>query len=354
MEFFNTLIHGRKGYPPDVKRILERHGNERITHIELRKYPIDKNLNIILNTLVAMHGKAVPYEKLFHLSMVAETDAGTNLLIEKNYVFHLETNPREYDNTQRMEVPIYNPKTVIEMLEATKEEMGEDRFFGYSSKDNNCQDWTLAFMNANLLNTPEYQEFIKQDVEQSMAGLVDLRKFLNTMTDTARWFDILKQGGAEQISKENGLSNFDIDQLLKDVTTYQGCYPKDRLPHNLKRGCWYVVNMQDAEDGGGTHWVCFKYGYPVTYYDPFGIAPPVEIMKICKRQLVWNGKQIQDETSTACGWFCVACILTDYNDRNRDTLTHFNRFINSFSDNTKVNDKILKKMLGHYSTKTPI
>jgi len=352
MEFFNKLINGRSGYPPNVKRILDQYGNERITFLELRKYPIDPNLNKFLNVIVAMHGKAVPYEKLFHLSMFARTDAGTNLLIEKNYVFNMEVNPQEFPNTQRMEVPIHNHMPVIEMLERTKEEMGGN-FFSYSSKDNNCQDWTLAFMNANGLNTAEFQNFIKQDVEQSMNGLVDLRKFLNTMTDTARWFDIIKQGGDTDLSDKNGLSNLDIDHILRDIPTYQGCYPKDKLPVNLKRGAWYVVNMQDAADGGGTHWVCFKYGYPVSYFDSFAVAPPIEIMKICKRQLIWNSKQIQDMDSTACGWFCCACILSDYHNGTHDTVTHFNRFINSFSDNTKVNDKILKKMMGYYSNLKP-
>ena len=107
--------------------------------------------------------------------------------------------------------------------------------------------------------------------------------------------------------------------------------------------------MENEKDGNGTHWVCFKYGYPVCYYDSFGIAPPIEIMKIVKRELIWNGKQIQNENSSCCGWFCVACIVSDYDQKHRDTLTHFNRFIYSFSNNTTVNDNILKKMLHNYN-----
>ena len=106
--------------------------------------------------------------------------------------------------------------------------------------------------------------------------------------------------------------------------------------------------MQNSTQGNGTHWTCMKYGYPITYYDSFGIAPPIEVMKIAKREIVYNTKQIQDENSTACGWFCVACILSDYKDHHADTITHFNRFLNSFSSNTVVNDKILGKMLNHY------
>ncbi len=346
MEFFKTLVQGRKGYPPDAKRILEKYGNEKIVKLQLRKYPIDPNLNIFMNTVVAMHGKAVPYEKLFHLSMYAETDNNTKLLIEKNYVFHMEVNPKDVEHTQSLDVPISTPQTVNDMLEKTKEEMGEDKFFGYSAKDNNCQDWTLAFMRANGLNTPSFENFIKQDVEQSMSGLIEFRKFLNSMTDTARWFDIWKQGGS--LSQKNGLSNEQINYLLRNVDTFRGCYSKDKLPTKLERGCWYVVNMQDFNDGDGTHWVCFKYGYPVTYYDPFGAPPPIEIMKIVKRSMIWNSKQIQDLKSTACGWFCIVCIMSDYTSGFRDTERHFNRFVNYFSDNTAVNEKILQKMIHYY------
>lgn len=345
--FFKALIKGREGFPPDVQRILEQHGEEKITKLQLRKYPIDTNLNIFMNTVVAMHGKAVPYEKLFHLSLYAETDNHTKLLIEKNYVFHLVVNPRDVEHTQSMEVPIQNPVSLNEMIKNTMEEMG-DRFFTYSAKDNNCQDWTLSFMRSNHLSTPTFEEFIKQDVEKSMEGLIEFRKFLNSMTDTARWFDIWKQGGADKLSQKNGLTNIKIHQILEPVSTFEGCYTKDKLPTNLKKGHWYIVNMQNDADGDGTHWVCFKYGYPVTYYDPFGIAPPIEIMKICKRNLIWNNKQIQDMNSTACGWFCIACILSDYCDCNRDTQTHFHRFVNSFTDNTMMNEKILKKMLRYY------
>ena len=348
MDFFKTLIQGRKGYPPDCKKILQEHGNEQLVKIELRRYPIDKNINTLMNVIIAGHGRAVPYEKLFHLSMYAETDRNTRLLIEKNYVFHMETNPKEWDNTEKMNVPVSNPDTLENMLEKTKEQMGEGNFFNYSAKDNNCQDWTLAFLRANNLNSPVFETFVKQDVEKSMEGLNDFRKFLNSMTDTARWFDIWKQGGA--LSQRNGLTNIQINNLLSHIPNYRGCYSKDQIPSKLERNCWYVLNMQNSKDGDGTHWVCFKYGYPVTYYDPFGAPPPIEVMKIVKRQMIWNSKQIQDINSTACGWFCIACIISDAEMNYYDTETHFNRFIHSFSDNTITNEKILKKMINYYFT----
>ena len=68
-------------------------------------------------------------------------------------------------------------------------------------------------------------------------------------------------------------------------------------------------------------------------------------MKLAKQNIIYSRKQIQDEKSTACGWFCIACIISDYKEGHRDTLTHYNRFINSFSRNTYKNDGILKSML---------
>ena len=257
----------------------------------------------------------------------------------------MKVNPREFPNTQKLNVFISNTESINVMLKRTMEEMGRN-FFTYSTKDNNCQDFMWRFLDQNHLLTPDNQRFIKQDIEESFKGLTGLRKALNTVTDMASWFDVLKQGG--DLNQNNGLSDMQINDILKNVSTFSGCYPKDELPPQLIKGHWYIVNMQDANDGDGTHWICFKYGYPVTYYDSFGIAPPIEIMKIAKLGLIWNSKQIQNEKSTACGWFCIACVLSDYEDGHRDTTTHFNRFLNYFSSNTVVNDRMLKKMLNHY------
>ena len=58
----------------------------------------------------------------------------------------------------------------------------------------------------------------------------------------------------------NELSNFDIIILIKDYKIdycFGGIYSKDLLPRSLRRATFYIVNMQDHDEGNGTHWVVF-------------------------------------------------------------------------------------------------
>jgi hypothetical protein len=60
----------------------------------------------------------------------------------------------------------------------------------------------------------------------------------------------------------NELSNFDIINLIKDYKIdycFGGIYSKDLLPKDLKRSKFYIVNMQDHDEGNGSHWVVFYY-----------------------------------------------------------------------------------------------
>ena len=149
------------------------------------------------------------------------------------------------------------------------------------------------------------------------------------------------------ISLKNGLSSSQINSMLKDLRNFAGIYSKDLLPKDLQMNKWYVVNMQDSGDGHGTHWVCLKTGIPLTYFDSFGFPPPVEIMEQAKHGILYNKHEIQTINSTACGFFCVACIWSD-SDHNMVSNNHFNRFINKFSNNTTINEVILRNILSNF------
>jgi hypothetical protein len=59
-------------------------------------------------------------------------------------------------------------------------------------------------------------------------------------------------------------------------------------------------------------------------------------MKLAKGNINWNSKQVQDEKSTACGYYCIARVISKL---------PFQKFIDSFSNNNDINDRILKEML---------
>ena len=234
MEFIRSLVYGRRGLAPDVKRILEQYGKETIMKLHIRRYPIDSNITKALNFILSVNNRNIPFDKFFHLSLYVETNKGTKLLIEKNYVFHMEVNPRLFPDTQAMEVYLPYPQSVNYMITKTIEDMG-NKFFTYSTLNNNCQDFMVSFLKVNGLLSDTLRYFVKQDVKDSFDGMIGLRKALNTATDIAGRFDVLKQGGSEKMSSNNGLTNVQLDHLLSHIPIYGGSYAKDKLPIHLKR-----------------------------------------------------------------------------------------------------------------------
>jgi hypothetical protein len=124
--------------------------------------------------------------------------------------------------------------TVKELVDNTSKFMGSD-FLGYSAKSNNCQDFQMAILNSNHMNTPELTAFVKQDTA-SIFKDPNFRKLANTVTDLAGRFDIVRQGGSINQQISNELSNHDIDKLMAHykINNYHGCFVKDRLPPKLK------------------------------------------------------------------------------------------------------------------------
>ena len=150
------------------------------------------------------------------------------------------------------------------------------------------------------------------------------------------------------LSSENGLTDQDLNSMLRHDRKFAGVFMKDEIPKNPKQNAWYIVNMDNSYEGGGiggTHWVCFKNSSPMIYFDPLvSKFPPLEIMEHAEKDgILYDPDEIQNISSTACGWFCVACILSDKG--NGSSSKHFEKFTSRFSKNTLLNDKILYDLL---------
>ena len=137
----------------------------------------------------------------------------------------------------------------------------------------------------------------------------------------------------------NELTNTEIINICnKHNISINGIYCKDQLPKILIKG-WYIINLDDAK-GGGTHWCCFHYGKENLYFDSYGFPSPQQVEdKITP--YVYNHKQIQNIDASTCGYYCIACIKCC----ERGTLIEFNKFINYFSKDTTINDRILQIIL---------
>jgi hypothetical protein len=103
-------------------------------------------------------------------------------------------NPKREPKTEVLNVPVNQTITVKDFIENGKNRMGVIRFFNYSAKNNNCQDFVLALLESNQLSNNENVIFVKQDIKQLFHQLDYLRKFSNTITDLAHRANVLMQG----------------------------------------------------------------------------------------------------------------------------------------------------------------
>lgn len=110
------------------------------------------------------------------------------------------------------------------------------------------------------------------------------------------------------------LSNHDFDDMFLLKPGYLGTWNKDQLhlaKPPQKGKSFAVINMQDFDDGPGTHWVCVVFDNELNrawYFDSFGAPPPEDVSRWIKKAkkgktIIYNNHQYQDMDSVACGWF---------------------------------------------------
>ena len=141
------------------------------------------------------------------------------------------------------------------------------------------------------------------------------------------------------------LSDSEINNYFKNSKLYLGTYAKDEIPMladamaKRKRGAM-VINMGDI-DTGGTHWVAIlMYPKMTIYFDSFGCEPPKQVLAFMQQRKVLSfycDRQLQDLSSSSCGWFCIFMIEQCVSDK-RDILD----VIPLFTFDTAQNERILR------------
>lgn len=144
------------------------------------------------------------------------------------------------------------------------------------------------------------------------------------------------------VKKLRELSDKDIDAVFQNDPGYGGSVSKDRLPSSLPKK-FYVVNMQNENDGSGTHWILLDNRNPktVVFSDSMGEVPPRSVKtlmtKTHKPQTI-NKFQLQPIGSSSCGWWCIMTAQALAKGMPlSDFISHF-----SMNDPPK-NDQILAK-----------
>jgi len=205
-----AVVKGRDDYPPKVRDTISKYGDKVITGITLGRTPLGKPLMTALqvasgNTF-SQKLENTPYDKLFHLFMCIEFANG-KIVLEKNEVINTENSckiPKDTETKNITSSDIPTGLTLIDALNNTKERMG-GKFFTYSAKDNNCQDFIVAFLTANNIGNETDKSWVKQETKVLFEGNDRLRKIANTLTDIGARFDVVRQGAGTKRKKKGGM-----------------------------------------------------------------------------------------------------------------------------------------------------
>jgi len=106
----------------------------------------------------------------------------------------------------------------------------------------------------------------------------------------------------------------------------------------------YIINL-DKPSGKGTHWTAFiKKDNIIYYFDPFGMPPPNEILKINDKMIYYNMYNIQDINEETCGYYCLYFI---YNMilNNYDYKKMLDLFVNNPLNNKNILNDFFHKFI---------
>jgi len=143
----------------------------------------------------------------------------------------------------------------------------------------------------------------------------------------------------------NTLSNHDIEDMLKDSPSFTGCKMKDQYKGKPGRNKSGIVNLHSTGQPG-SHWVMW-YNLPdkCVYIDSYGLAPPKKLESYLRKgnkELLYNDKQFQHDTTASCGLFC--CYLIKEMDDGvdiQDLLLGFTQ------DDMNYNERLLQNYFTH-------
>jgi len=190
-------------YPPQVKNVLMRHGNHRIVDIKLCKEVVSENTEFLLKALAGKntweeakrkHG----FDRFYHLFMIVTMDDGSRLHVEKNDVIRVSDAPRPCPDALDLGAP--SPLTLSELMDRTKQRIGNNDFFVYDPFSNNCQAFVKQLLITMGLFNQTSNEFLFQNVEGLREELPSYTKYLaKGLTNVGAFFNTALQKAGDYI-----------------------------------------------------------------------------------------------------------------------------------------------------------
>ena len=205
----DTVINGRNNLPPKVRTLLQKYGNEIISSASVRRAPVQGAIVGALNAVsLGSFNKELSkgdQNTLYHLQFYFSTQSGKNFVVEKNEVINMDINPSTPAKTETSPiVALTSNLTIQQLMDNTQANMGA-KMFGYSGKDNNCQDFIMGILNGNRIGDQANRTFTKQDTDHlfnSSNGSNFLRKISNSVTDLGAKVNEITTGAGVASAKQ--------------------------------------------------------------------------------------------------------------------------------------------------------
>ena len=137
--------------------------------------------------------------------------------------------------------------------------------------------------------------------------------------------------------KNYPLRNIFINNVLKNLKNFEGCYSKDQIPL-IENNKSLIFNLENSYQTG-SHWVGLsRQNNNIFIFDSFGIGDiPNKLYKIYKNyNIIENIYRIQDIHSSLCGMFCVLFCLYKVDSKNK-----FISYLNLFNSNNFLKNELI-------------
>ena len=190
----NALVYGLSDYNAAVREVLSRYGDEPIKSIKVCRSPVSSAVQNAMNVVsLGAFKKRLersPHDDIFHMFALITLEDGTVLCLDKQAQITLKVGAKPYKDSINVSPPF---TTLNEMLDKTKEHMGNDAFFGYNANGNNCQNFLFKFLMTSGKATPEIRKFILQDAKSLFDD--NLEYFSKFVTDLGSKVSTIQYGG---------------------------------------------------------------------------------------------------------------------------------------------------------------
>ena len=204
-------------YSNKTKNTLDQYGTQIIKRLRIMRKPLTAKIQYALKFATSNKSSQI-YDTLFHLGLIATMDV-RDLLIEKNEVIDIVDNFNFSGDMELLEVPLHNRQiTLNELMNTTKDGMGDKKYFEYNAFTNNCQFFVNDILKYNTLLTNNMHVFLFQDLKEIIATTPKwAQSIANFVTHTAGWWNKVTGGNKPIFStniENSALQNDHFKKLL--------------------------------------------------------------------------------------------------------------------------------------------